>query len=76
MAKEKQSKNTQITTWKKWNLSQTMDNSPYGKRVKDMKRVFSQNETQISLKHMKRYPDGVALRETNSNSSGTKFAST
>jgi len=41
----------------------------------DMKTGLSPNEIQISLNNMKRYPNRVALRETHSNNSETKFAS-
>lgn len=40
------------------------------KRAKDMKREFFLNNIQGSLKHVKRYPNGCVLRETDS----TKFA--
>lgn len=41
----------------------------------DMKTGLSPNEIQISLNNMKRCPNRVALRETHSNNSETKFAS-
>lgn len=67
-----------LHTWEKCinNISQIIGNSPYGKMANDMKTGLSQNEIQISFNNMKRYPNRVALRETHSNNSETKFAST